>query len=90
MPLNCTAGAQEGVRERGGGAVPHEDLRGEQAQGGQAQPALRARPGVLPPRHQQVRGHAAPRVRAHHERVQPHRQVSSALLPRIKIPGPLY
>lgn len=53
-------GAQPEVRERGGGQVPHEDLRGEQAPHRQAQPALRAGPRVVQAAPQQVRRHAAP------------------------------
>lgn len=64
------AGAQQAVRQRGGGQVPHEDLRGEQAPHRQAQPALRAGAGLLQAQDQQVRRHAAPRVHTHHERLQ--------------------
>lgn len=72
----CADATQETIR-RSGRPVPHENLRREQAQDREAQPALPARPGALLAGAEQVRGHAAPRVRAHHERVQQDTQVSS-------------
>lgn len=63
-------GTQKELRKRNRRQIPYENLRGEQAQNREAQPTLPARPGDVPAQAEQVRRHAAARVRAHHERVQ--------------------
>lgn len=85
-----SARAQEAVRQRDGGEVPYEDIRGEQTQGRQTQPAVPEGSGLLQAEDEQVLRHAAPRVRQHHERIQQDREVSTTTCPIRPLQGVLF